>query len=205
MDNLVSEAVIAPPERLSYALTDKDVHRLLPGVPLTLYSDLTDKSLSSLLDSRGRGMILFVESEKSSTISGHWLAVATQPDGLLVFDPYGGRSQDPWYLDRKFISNRDEKALNESAPHLHKLITSAGIKPIYSTVRYQELQKGIDTCGRHCVVRLWHKDRDLKRYDSFMDTARSLTGATFDELVTSWTDDVLLRGQAPPRTAGMLG
>lgn len=189
----------APSDRLSYALTDKDVHKLIPGLPLTLYSDLPNKTLGSLLDNRGRGLVLFVQDKDNSSVIGHWLAVATQPNGLLVFDPYGGK-EDPWYLDRKFISNRDQKALDETSPHLSTLIKNAGIRPIYSTERYQEMKKGIETCGRHCVVRLWHKDKDVQRYSRYMSNARYLSGgASNDDIVTHWTDEVLVHGSSPPQ------
>lgn len=168
---------------VSYALSDDDLHSLLPGVPITMYSDVDERRLSQMLDTQGRGLLLFKAEETPSTIVGHWLALATQPEGLLVFDPYGG-SREPWYLNHTFVSNKTLKSLDQDAPELVQTIRDAGLQPIYSTKRYQKMSPKINTCGRHCVVRLWNKHLDNDAYESYI----SAQPDTPDQAVTRLTN-----------------
>lgn len=176
----------------SYSLSQSDVQKLVPGITVTLYTELAGKSLAQLLDSKGRGMVLFVESETPLSISGHWLALIMQPSegGLLIFDPYGGKV-DPWYLDRTFVSARDLATLKESAPLLTDIVQSSGVRPLYSPIRYQQMKEDINTCGRHCVVRIWHQNKNNAEYDMYM---RSF-GRPFDDVVTELTMQVLGKGE----------
>lgn len=144
-------------------LTDADMEILLPHTPITKYGDLQGKSLGHILDHEGRGIIFFAETETGSSLSGHWLAVARQPDGVLLFDPYGG-TEDPWFLDHTWVSARTNKSLDQTGPFLQQLVQASGLRPLYNKHRLQRMKEGINTCGRHCVVRLWHSTLDSDAY-----------------------------------------
>lgn len=167
----------------SYALTQDDIQYLIPGITVTLYPDLDGKTLDDLLDRSGRGMVLFVEHEDNDSIDGHWLALARQREGLLMFDPYGGHAE-PWFLDRTFVSDRTLKTLDEDAPKLDIIVKRANIKPIYSPTRYQRMVKGVDTCGRHCVVRLWNHEKNDSEYKMYLQSY----GEDYDKTVTDLTN-----------------
>lgn len=152
-------------------LTDSDLNSLCPGVPITLFNALNDAgvTLDSILGAGDCGFVLFVQKEKPSLVSGHWLAaIRRASEGtVLLFDPYGGRSS-PWNLNRTFISNRQLDALDQSEPHLDNLVKAAGLKPVYSTVRYQRMKEGVNTCGRHCVVRVLNREKSEEEYKEYI-------------------------------------
>lgn len=148
-------------------LSDKDIRVLLPGVPITQYGDLDNKNLSNIIDGKGRGIIFFVEQETPSSLNGHWLAVIRQNDGVLLFDPYGGR-KEPWYLDHTWVQARNLKRLHEDKPLLVGIVQRSGYKILYNEHRLQSMTKGVETCGRHCVVRCWNSGVDSDHYANWL-------------------------------------
>lgn len=136
-------------------------------------------------------MILFVEKETPTAISGHWLAVAKQGASCLVFDPYGGK-KEPWYLDHTFIPKRVLASLNETVPVLATIVSKAGLRPIFNPHRYQRMKDDIDTCGRHSVVRLWHGDMSNDEYHHWITSY----GPDYDATVTQLTNEKLM-GRGP--------
>lgn len=144
-------------------LSDQDLHTLLPGVPITQYNELEGKAFGELVDARGRGIIFFVQKEEPRVIEGHWLALLRQDDGVLLFDSYGG-TKDPWYLASRWVSKRALEDLDQDAPVLADIVRASGLRPLYNPVRLQRMKEGISTCGRHCVVRLWHQDLQGEEY-----------------------------------------
>lgn len=148
-------------------LSDTDLRALLPGVPITQYNELEDKSLGNLIDQKGRGIVLFVQKETSRAVEGHWLGLCRLNEGLLAFDPYGG-SRDPWYLDHTWSTSEQLDKLDQEAPILSRIIRHSGLQPVYNTVRLQVMKKGIETCGRHVVVRLWNQHMGTKEYAQWL-------------------------------------
>jgi hypothetical protein len=169
------------------SMSDDDIHKILPGIPLTLYSDLDDCTYGNLVDNRGRGMVLFVQSETADTIAGHWLGLCRLPSGsVLVFDPYGGK-QDPWYLNSTWISGRAQKRFDEESPQLARVIQKSGLNVTFNPTRYQKDAANINTCGRHCIVRLLHDHLSNDAYGEWMRAQDSDP----DTVVTEITEELL--------------
>lgn len=148
-------------------LSDKDIRVLLPGVPITEYSDLANRNLSNILDRSGRGIIFFVEEDTPTAMNGHWLCVIRQNTGVLVFDPYGGH-KEPWFLDHTWVQTRNLKTLHEDKPELVGIVARAGMKILYNEHRLQAMKPGVETCGRHCVVRCWNAQVDSDHYANWL-------------------------------------
>lgn len=168
---------------MAQPLSDDDVKVLAPGVPCTLYKDLEGKTLREVTDGAGRGLVLLVEDETANAIVGHWVALCRQPNGLLVFDPYGGR-EDPWYEMSTFVSNRERQALDQTRPLLRDLARRSGnLRMLFNTTEYQKEAPGINTCGRHCIVRLWQQRMNNAQYKEWMGAQ----GTSPDVAVTIFT------------------
>lgn len=181
--------------RMQHALSDDEIHKLLPGVPITLYKDLDEKSLDQITDKNGRGMILFVTEETPTTITGHWLCVFKQPQGIMMFDPYGGVKGDPWYKDSTFVEKEDLVELDQTRPELETIIRKAGFRPLFNIHELQKDRRDINTCGRHCAVRLWNDHMSNNDYVHMLWQH----GPSADATVTALTDAVLKGGVPPPR------
>lgn len=151
-------------------LSETDMNKLCPGVPVTIFYDLQTKTLDEVLGTNDCGIILFVESKEGANISGHWLAMIRRPSEgtVLLFDPYGG-GRSPWNLDRTFVSNGTLNALHESAPYMDEIVQGAGLKPVYNKFRFQRMREGVNTCGRHCAVRVMNWDKSDDEYKSFIE------------------------------------
>lgn len=166
------------------SLSDADLRHLVPGVPITLYKDLKGATLSDITDSAGRGMILFTDDETPTAISGHWFAVLPQRTGFLVFDPYGGTASDPWYDGVKFVSRTELRELGQSRPMLDDVFRRAGVRVLFNETPFQKRVDDVNTCGRHCVVRLWNRDMTNAEYKSYIYSQ----GPDADATVTRLTE-----------------
>lgn len=166
------------------ALSDADLRALIPGVPITLYKDLKGATLASITDGAGRGMILFTDEETPDTISGHWFAVLPQRTGYLVFDPYGGTASDPWHDGVKFVSRQELSQLGQGRPLLDDLFRRAGVRVLFNETPFQKRENDVNTCGRHCVVRLWNRDMTNSEYKSYIYSQ----GPDADATVTRLTE-----------------
>ena len=148
-------------------LGDTDMQKLLPGVPITEYADLGRKAPSDVINGDGKGIIFFTEKETPTSKVGHWLGIVQRGGAVEMFDPYGGKG-DPWALDHTWISARTGKSLHEDKPLLAQLLARTGLQVIHNPYRLQSMTPGINTCGRHVVVRLWHADQDIHTYASHL-------------------------------------
>lgn len=141
---------------LSLELSDLDMRACLPGTPITEYDDLAGKTLGNILDDNGRGILFFTESDTAAGKQGHWLAILRNEYGVEVFDPYGSKERDPWYLNSTWVTKAQLRALRQDRPMLDALVAASGYKANYNEHRLQKMKQGVNTCGRHCVVRLWN-------------------------------------------------
>jgi hypothetical protein len=167
-------------------LSDDDLNALLPGIVITQYNELEGKTLGNIVNDNGIGIVLFVQKETPTVTAGHWLAVGQRSDGVVLFDPYGGY-RDPWFLGHTWVSNKTLKALDQDRPLLSSIITASGMRPLYNEHRLQKMAPGIDTCGRHCVVRLWNLHMDNDEYANWLieegwNPDKTVTEMTFAKL-----------------------
>ena len=144
-------------------LGDDDMHKLLPGVPITEYAELANKMPGEVMDGKGRGIIFYTEKETPTSKVGHWLGILRRGNTVEMFDPYGGKG-DPWQLDHTWISARTGKQLHEDKPLLALLLARTGLTVVHNPYRLQTMKSGINTCGRHVVGRLWRQDLDAHAY-----------------------------------------
>lgn len=173
------------------------MRRLLPGTPITEYGDLEGKALEEVTDAAGHGIVLWVSEETAAEISGHWLAIVTVPDGVLLFDPYGSVRADPWHRNAEDMTPYELEEQDQSRPVLEKLVRASGKRVLFNKQAYQADRRDINTCGRHCVVRIWHADLTNEEYSHTLHAQ----GGNADTVVTALTDGVL-QGTSSNRRMG---
>ena len=150
-------------------LTGEDICQILekmcdPNSPnIMTYSDLFNyDSIDDVLGSKGYVMLLYQIQNK---YSGHWTCLFKQKDYLVFFDSYGLAPDE----EQKFISDfhtLDNKG--KSVPHLTLLLSNSNYKVIHNTHKYQSDRKDVNTCGRHCCVRLKFRDLTPEQYHKLM-------------------------------------
>ena len=173
---------------LSKSLTDSELSSLCPGSPTTLYTELRDHSLPECLGPTGCGFVLFVERNDPDNTVGHWLAMVRRGNAVEMFDPYGARGgSDPWFLDHTFVPPASLRELQESTPVMDAWIRQHGCMPVSNPYRFQVMKRGINTCGRHCAVRIMNSQFDIHDYNAYIRHYCAMHQCTPDELVTMWT------------------
>ena len=117
---------------------------------------------------------------------GHWTCLFLRHNDILeFFDPYGiiidneikGTFMDPEWI-KKYYKN-GEKRLSQL------IINSQYNKIEYNNYNIQSKNKGVNTCGRHVVCRLWNKHLSLDEYYNIIKLYNP------DELVVDLTNKYL--------------
>lgn len=131
--------------------------------PIVLYDNLDiNDDILEVIGKNNRCFLLFPTVHGSN--SGHWLSILynDKTNTLEHFDPYGlDVNQEMQYSSSRHVQ----------ANILGKLYAKAqqkGIKIIFNTVRYQKLTNGVNTCGRHCAIRLRFHYLTPTQYENLM-------------------------------------
>lgn len=147
-------------------LSDDDIRRIVDDkVNVISYESLF--SYGSIDSALGPYNALIVLYEVESHNEGHWSLLYKQNNTLHFFDPLGIAMDE----EIDFIPNfytLDNKG--ERIPHLTYLVEKSGYKVISNKVKYQKVSEDINTCGRHCCVRLKFRNLDEMQYEKLWRT-----------------------------------
>jgi hypothetical protein len=128
------------------------------------YSDLMFvSSIDEILDVDGSVIILYQKEEQK----GHFCLLTNRykEGSLYFFDPYGYDIDEEVKLADFQIRNMG----GEIVPHLTHLIEKSNYNLIVSKTQYQEFEEHVNTCGRHCVVRLNYIHLSDTEYNIFIN------------------------------------
>jgi hypothetical protein len=145
-----------------YSISDQDIQQAIGVKPFLYYPDLQNiKSINQLFDKQGRACILFLTT---SSNHGHWTCLMKRPNKVIeYFDSYGGYAPDG---ERKWLSHKELVNLHEDQPLLSNLLRKSKYKILYNPYPYQSHSPDTNTCGKHCITRLYyHKLTELKYRD----------------------------------------
>lgn len=173
-------------DAIEHPLTDGDIRLLLGhNTAILTYPKLAAaKSIDDVLDANGRLVLLYLTTSMSS---GHWCAVFRRNENELeFFDPYGGG------IDQQFdyIPDDMELALGQSTRYLTHLLNHAsdsGYKVRHNPYRFQELKRGVNSCGRWVAARLLHSDLSIHEFKTLVERS----GVSPDTFVTVATEEIL--------------
>jgi len=163
---------------IEYPLSDTDINHLLhPPTHVFIYPDLEMmNSIDEAFDSEGRCMMLY---PVSSETNGHWVCMIKRQNEIEFFDPYGKKPD----TELKWMGSALRRELNLEQPVLTRLFNESGYKITYNIHDFQGTGSDINTCGRHCVVRLMFKNLSLNDYLKMIKS----TGLPPDEFVSGLT------------------
>jgi hypothetical protein len=118
---------------------------------------------------------------------GHWVCLFRRDNKLSYFDSLGTEPDDGF----KHIDPQVRIQQNEVEPKLFELLHESGMKCEYNNVRLQA--KGMNTCGRFVVFRLWNRNLSPDQFLMIFDDST----LTPDELVVKETKKVLGSSMEP--------
>jgi hypothetical protein len=179
----------------SQPFSDDDIRSRLPGSTVHVYNDLANATnLGDVVDGEGRLIVLY--PVKSPT-DGHWVCGIVRSGAQLDFNDSYGLAPD---TEPNFVHEPERSELYGSGKprELLDLLARSRVTATRNSTRLQHTGAGTETCGRHVVCRLAHKNMD---------------DAAYNRLVTSRGDaDAFVTDFTQPRRAlgmedgsGMLG
>lgn len=169
---------------MDYSLSDDDIRNLLgSGIKITTYPDLANvKRVDDLFDRKGRAIIFFPQTDERT---GHWTCMIRRGRTIEFFDPYG----EPPDYQKDTIPTPLLERMRMKEPLLADLLLSSPYKLLYNKEQVQELSDDIQTCGRHCAVRLLFGHLPVKQYRKHIKRS----GLSPDEFVLRITQQELGR------------
>lgn len=137
-------------------------------------------SIDDIFDSQGRCILFF--ATQSNTV-GHWECLNKQGNNIFFFDSYGLNVDDC----KEYVQKNLLIKLNEYPNYLTNLLKKSGYNIYHNVIKYQKMEGNISTCGRHCCLRLLHKNMNTQEYKNYMDNlVKLLRVNSFDEAVTEY-------------------
>lgn len=159
---------------MNISLSDDDLKRINPQLHILVYSDLKNYNPNQLL----RMMPLAILYQQTDN-TGHWVLLHQTKNGIEFFDPYGYKP------DTEF------EFLHIKQPHyIAKLLYRLdllGHKINYNQYQFQQSRSGVNTCGRHVLLRSKYPNRSIDEYKSMLDKITNLKGLhePYDNIVVN--------------------
>lgn len=178
-------------EHKAHPLSDAEVVHLVKGkAKVVTYDQLHRyKTIDELLSPHGAVFLLYQQKPNY----GHWVALFKRENNrgnveIEHFDAYGVFPDDELF----WTSKEERKKLKMDFPYLTKLLYEAprNYDIIYNEFPFQKKGNGINTCGRHAVMRLQHKDKSLNEYVSHFKKlmgGKPINSGRTDDVVTEET------------------
>ena len=161
-----------------YSLTDEDISRYLDGdVNIIRYEDLAVMYDLEELFFKSPNVILHIPIESSK--SGHWVALFQQGNSVRYFCPYGLSPRENIEYSQWLMHNEDKNQFS-----LVYLIKKYKGHFSYSPYKIQELKFAVNTCGRHCISRLLHKEMGDLEYFKYITSLKRYRNLNADEVVS---------------------
>jgi len=167
----------------SYALSEDDIRRMIPTLRIKSYPEILQaQTLDDILDDKGRLILLYLTVDQST---GHWVCLLKRRGTKVVefFDPYGKYGPDD---EGEWNTKRKQKEFGQDTKHLSKLIRESPYKLVVNKTHFQKSQMDNNTCGRHCVTRLYLKHLSLPQYTKLIKRAEE-RGVSADDFVAGFT------------------
>lgn len=171
--------------KLAAMMSDVDIKRYLGDNEdyILRYCQLRNyNTIDELLPVNGSFKVILTEDSKNH---GHWCCILRQNNIIEWFDPIGVA---PDY-ELSFIPKSIKCCLGEDKHYLTHLLKRANwLKVIWNKMKLQRVAQGINTCGRHCVLRiiLMKMGLNLKQFQDIIQQEVEDTEMPSDVLVCDW-------------------
>jgi hypothetical protein len=175
-------------QKLRYLLSGDDITKLAPPDSLVMkQSDLDNFGSLQQIFRHGKFIFILMEGgEIGQNLFGHWvLLIDRGQNGVVFFDPYGRDTDDAYrhYVKGKF----------REGDYLETLVRRSGMKVDEDVLPLQRVSDGIQTCGRHVVMRAYFPQLSNSEYYGMVNEVAKSRGITPDELVVLYTEKLAIR------------
>ena len=156
------------------SLSDTEMKRHIPN--LVSYDEIEHMNEKELL--RRLPLVVLYLNAKDT---GHWTLVHKVPGSIEFFDSYGYKPDQEF----KFIPDEFQTP-KYLAKLLNQIIKTTPIS--YNQYQFQEKRHGVNTCGRHVLMRNMFSDVGIEDYRRGIQNVCSSTGLSPDELSVKITN-----------------
>jgi hypothetical protein len=167
-----------------YALGENDIKKMIPTLNVISYPELLEaKSIDDVFDYKGRLILLYLTLDQSTV---HWVCLLKLRNSNIIeyFDPYGNYKPDG---ESKWISTEKQKEFGQYSKKLTQLLDESPYEIKSNAYPFQKDKRDMNTCGRHCVTRLYFKHLDLPGYIKLVES----TGLPADDFVSAFTYNLI--------------
>jgi hypothetical protein len=150
---------------MEYSLSDSDIRNLTDNnVSVLTYSEVIENGLiKSLLESPSKCIIMLVRQQPTY---GHWICIFIKENGkekgIHIVDSYGNTPDSKQW--KKGINDTVLEELGQEKPYLLEQLYNSGFDMYYNEYALQDLDKNVNSCGRHAVCRSYFTDLDTDEY-----------------------------------------
>lgn len=164
---------------MDYSLSGQDIKDLLNDeVYIYTYKDLYNfRNIDDLLGKFRKVVVLYL----NSLDYGHWTCLYEHNNTIYFFDSYGAIPD----TQQKFIKKDINEYNKQDLKYLLDLLYSSEKNIEYNQYKLQKFKKGINTCGRWCVVRLQHPEISVDMFAHYFLNQNVMNP---DELVVKLTN-----------------
>lgn len=158
--------------------------KVIPTLKVISYPELLKAtSIDDVLDEKGRLMLLYLTENENT---GHWVCLLKRRNQpvLEYFDPYGGYGPDG---ESKWLTPDELEEFGQDTKHLSKLIRNSPYKLVVNKTTFQKDRTDNNTCGRHCLTRLYMKHLTLPQYTKLVKAS----GVSPDDFVSGFTFNLI--------------
>lgn len=159
---------------------DDDIRFYFPSAKIIKYADLARyPTFEKLLPKDKDFSFLLLENSPNK---GHWLGLLKYNDTAEVFDSYGGKP-DSWL---SWNSKDENQELGQDSKELTRLLKTFKGKVVYNPIKYQGEGNDINTCGRHCTLRVkkMREGKNLDQYYTWLKSQKEGSGKDYDDIVS---------------------
>jgi len=158
---------------LPIPMSDSQIHAVLGRDTRVIpYRETANyRSIDDLLGPAGQVILLYELKDKR----GHWVAVFKHGRRVSVFDPLG----IPIEKEKRYINPLYLAQSGQDEHYLGKLLLACPYTIEWNNHKLQRNAPGVNTCGKHCCVRLCYKDMDADAYAAMLKSGE----LTPDEVV----------------------
>jgi hypothetical protein len=168
-------ALTDPRDNPLIPISDTEISQKLPGIKIVSYPELAN---GLPFDSQGRFMLLYVTDVSKDAQLGHWVCVFKKDKSIFYFDSYGNLPDEPL----SWLSQNKRKSLHQYTPYLSQHLKASGLPVYYNPFPLQSPAHKIATCGKHCVIRLIHRDKSIDDYAAFLKSINKNTDLAVEQL-----------------------
>ena len=164
-----------------YSLSDDDIREYLnDDVNIVSYLDLPNINRLQDLFKTSDNLVIHIPVQSQS--AGHWVCAYMSGNTFNYFCPYAMTIHENITKSPYLMHTEDKN--DYALVYLVKQFVKEGGKVIQNPFKVQQLKSGTNTCGRHIVARLLHKQMNNRQYYDYITSLVKSKKLTPDELVS---------------------